>query len=107
MFLERNEELKKFQERVRGIYEREVRPLVDEYERKEAFPVPLFRILGAENLLCPRCPKEYGGPGLDKISECISIEVGTPRFVLNAASGLLRFYPAFLKASMLLNRFVQ
>jgi len=42
-----------------------------------------------------------------RFSECISIEVGTPRFVLNAASGLLRFYPAFLKASMLLNRFVQ
>ena len=42
-----------------------------------------------------------------RISECISVEIGTPRFLLNAASGLLKFYPTFLKASMLLNRFVQ
>jgi alkylation response protein AidB-like acyl-CoA dehydrogenase len=59
---------------VQQIYEREVSPLVEEYERKEAFPVELFPILGAEHLLCLRCPKKYGGPGLDKISECITVE---------------------------------
>jgi alkylation response protein AidB-like acyl-CoA dehydrogenase len=70
MFFEFNEQQKEFKKRVREIYEREVSPLVEEYERKEAFPVQLYPILGAEHLLCLRCPKEYGGPGLDKISEC-------------------------------------
>jgi alkylation response protein AidB-like acyl-CoA dehydrogenase len=74
MFYELNDQQKEFRKRVRGIYEREVTPLVEEYERKETFPVQLFRIFGAEHLLCLRCPKEYGGPGLDKISECISME---------------------------------
>ena len=74
MFYEFNEQQKGFKKRVREFYEREVSPLVDEYERKEAFPVQLYPFLGAEHLLCQRCPKEYGGPGLDKISECISVE---------------------------------
>lgn len=74
MFYELNDEQKAFRKRVREIYEREVSPLVEEYERKEAFPVQLYPILGAEHLLCLRCPKEYGGPGLDKISECITVE---------------------------------
>lgn len=74
MLYELNEEQKAFQKRVRMIYEREVSPLVDEYERKESFPVQLFPILGREHLLCLRCPKEYGGPGLDKVSECIAVE---------------------------------
>ena len=74
MFYELNDEQKAFRKKVREIYEREVSPLVEEYERKEAFPVQLFPILGAEHLLCLRCPKIYGGPGLDKISECITVE---------------------------------
>lgn len=74
MFYELNDQQKEFQKRVRSIYEREVSPLVEEYERKGTFPVQLFRVFGEEHLLCLRCPKEYGGPGLDKISECISME---------------------------------
>jgi alkylation response protein AidB-like acyl-CoA dehydrogenase len=74
MIFELNEEQKDFQERVKMIYEREVLPLVEEYEKKEAFPVVLYPKLGKEGLLIIRCPKEYGGPGLDKISECISME---------------------------------
>lgn len=76
MFFELNDEQKEFQKKVREIYEREVGPLVEEYEKKEAFPIQLFRILGEERLLCLRCPEKYGGPGLDKISECISRELG-------------------------------
>jgi alkylation response protein AidB-like acyl-CoA dehydrogenase len=74
MFFELNKGQKEFQKKVREIYEKEVSPLVEEYEKKETFPVQLFRILGAEHLLCLRCPEEYGGPGMDKISECISME---------------------------------
>jgi len=74
MFYELNDEQKAFQRKAREILEREVTPLVEEYEKKETFPVQLFRILGKEHLLCLRCPKEYDGPGLDKISECIVVE---------------------------------
>jgi len=74
MLYELNDEQRAFQKKVREIYEREVSPLVEEYERKETFPVQLFPILGAEHLLCVRCPKEYGGPGLNKVSECITVE---------------------------------
>ena len=74
MLFELNEKQKAFQKKVRDVYEKEVSPLVEEYERKETFPVSLYPILGAERLLCLRCPEKYGGPGLDKVSECISTE---------------------------------
>jgi alkylation response protein AidB-like acyl-CoA dehydrogenase len=74
MFFELDEKQKTFQKRVQGIYEREVSPLVEEYERKETFPVSLYPTLGAERLLCLRCPEKYAGPGLDKVSECITME---------------------------------
>jgi alkylation response protein AidB-like acyl-CoA dehydrogenase len=74
MFFELDEKQKTFQMRVQGIFEREVSPLVEEYERKETFPVSLYPTLGAERLLCLRCPEKYAGPGLDKVSECITME---------------------------------
>jgi len=45
MFFELNEKQKAFQKRVREVYEREVSPLVEEYERKETFPVSLYPAL--------------------------------------------------------------
>lgn len=42
-----------------------------------------------------------------KLSECIRFEIVPPGFILNATTGLMRLYPAFLKASQLLQRFVQ
>ena len=74
MFFELDEKQKAFQRKVRDVNEKEVSPLVEEYERKETFPVSLYPTLGAERLLCLRCPEKYGGPGLDKVSECISME---------------------------------
>jgi len=76
MFFGLNEKQKTFQMRVQGIFEREVSPLVEEYERKETFPVSLYPTLGAERLLCLRCPEKYAGPGLDKVSECITMAQG-------------------------------
>ena len=71
MFFELNEKQKLFQKKVREVYEREVSPWVEEYERKATFPVFLYPTLGANQLLCLRCPEKYGGLGLDKDSECI------------------------------------
>ncbi len=74
MFFELNEKQRLFQKKVREVYEREVSPWVEEYEKKATFPVFLYPLLGANRLLCLRCPEKYGGPGLDKVSECISME---------------------------------
>ena len=49
-------------------------PWLRNMSEKRPFQFNSIRILGAEHLLCLRCPKEYGGPGLDKISECITVE---------------------------------
>lgn len=42
-----------------------------------------------------------------KISECINVDSLAPQFILNFSTGLMRFYPLFLRASLLLNRLVQ
>lgn len=41
------------------------------------------------------------------LSDCITFEIGPPQLLLRAASGLLRLYPAVLKASMVLDRLVR
>ncbi len=74
MLFELSDDQRAFQKKVQEVYEREVSPLVEEYEKKATFPVSLYPKLGAERLLCLRCPEKYGGPGLDKISECITME---------------------------------
>lgn len=42
-----------------------------------------------------------------KLSECVAVDIGPPQFVLNVTTELMRFYPLFLKASMVLQRLVQ
>jgi len=69
-----NREEEDFRKRVRNFTEREIAPLVDEAKEKEAFPIHLFAKMGKEGLLCVRCPQQYGGPGLSKVSECLYME---------------------------------
>ena len=42
-----------------------------------------------------------------KIGEIIRMGAEPPQFLLDMTTGLMRFYPVFLKASLLLQRFVQ
>ena len=44
---------------------------------------------------------------LMKLNDCLTVEIGPPQFLLNATTGILRLYPLFLKASLLLQRLVQ
>jgi alkylation response protein AidB-like acyl-CoA dehydrogenase len=59
---------------VRRFCETEIAPLVDEAERTQRFPRSLFPLMGRLGYLCVRYPEEYGGPGVDKITECIQRE---------------------------------
>lgn len=54
--------------------EKEIAPLVDEAEETETFPLQLFPKMASLGYLCPRYPEEYGGAGIDKISEVIMRE---------------------------------
>ena len=42
-----------------------------------------------------------------QLSEYLSIQFGPPQVLLNLTTGLMRFYPMFLKASIVLQRLVQ
>jgi alkylation response protein AidB-like acyl-CoA dehydrogenase len=74
MDLELTEEQRIFRESIRNFIEKEVAPLVEEAEEKEAFPLELFRKMGELGYLCVRYPVEMGGGGADKVTECILVE---------------------------------
>ncbi len=59
---------------VRSWSEREMAPLMAAAELDGRFPVSLYPRLGELNLLCSSIPAEFGGAGLDLISECILTE---------------------------------
>ncbi len=60
-----------FRDQFRRFCEKEIAPLVEEAERTQTFPRQLFPKMGSMGLLCVRYPEEYGGPGVDKITDCI------------------------------------
>lgn len=74
MDFELGEEHKIFQKAIRDFAEKEVAPLVEDAEKEEKFPVQLFPKMGQLGYLCISIPEKYGGPGADKITECIYIE---------------------------------
>ena len=66
-----SEEHRIFQQQFRRFCESEIAPLVDEAERSQTFPRQLFPLMGEQGFLCVRYPEEYGGAGVDKITEVI------------------------------------
>jgi alkylation response protein AidB-like acyl-CoA dehydrogenase len=63
-----------FKEQFRRFCETEISPLVEEAEETETFPIELFPKMGRLGYLCPRFSEEYGGAGIDKVSEVIMRE---------------------------------
>ncbi|MFQ5786781.1 MAG: acyl-CoA dehydrogenase family protein [Thermodesulfobacteriota bacterium] len=63
-----------FRETIREFGQNEIEPLIEEYEKKEDFPKELFPKLGEMGFLGITFPEEYGGVGLDKVTDCIFAE---------------------------------
>jgi len=69
-----SEEQRMFKEAIHSFAEKEISPLVDEAEKTATFPLQLFPQMGELGYLCVRYPAEYGGAGIGKIGDCISVE---------------------------------
>jgi butyryl-CoA dehydrogenase len=90
------EEQEMFRDTIRDFAANEVEPLIEEYEAKEDFPKELFPKLGGMGFLGIVFPEEYGGVGMDKITDCIfSEEMGKVNagmtMCINAHVGLSMF----------------
>lgn len=68
------EEQNMFRDTARDFGKNEIEPLVEEHEKKEEFPKDLFPKLGEMGFLGIVFPEEYGGVGLDKVTDCIFAE---------------------------------
>ncbi len=90
------EEQEMFRDTIRDFAANEVEPLIEEYEAKEDFPRELFPKLGEMGFLGIVFPEQYGGVGMDKITDCIfSEEMGKVNagmtMCINAHVGLSMF----------------
>ncbi len=90
------EEQEMFRDTIRDFAANEVEPLIEEYEAKEDFPKELFPQLGEMGFLGIVFPEQYGGVGMDKITDCIfSEEMGKVNagmtMCINAHVGLSMF----------------
>lgn len=66
-----SEEHQIFRDQIRRFCEAEIAPLVEEAEETETFPKSLFPMMGKLGYLAVRYPEEYGGAGVDKLTDVI------------------------------------
>ena len=59
---------------VREFAEKEVAPVAQELDEREAFPYDIVEKMGALGLLGLPFPEEYGGGGADTVSYAIAVE---------------------------------
>jgi alkylation response protein AidB-like acyl-CoA dehydrogenase len=74
MDFELSEEQRIFRDQIRNFAETEIAPLAEEAEETEVTPVEIFKKMGKLGYLGVTYPEEYGGAGVDKVTECILIE---------------------------------
>lgn len=60
--------------KVREFSEGIVKPVIDDFDEKETFPVGLVREMGKTGVLGMQVPREYGGLGSDSLSYIIAVE---------------------------------
>ncbi len=74
MDFEFNEEQKMFREAFRGFVQKEISPLVEEYEKKEKFPKQILKKMADLGYLGVDYPEEYGGAGMGMMGGSICVE---------------------------------
>ena len=60
--------------KVREFAEETIKPVIDDFDEKEIFPVGLVREMGKSGVLGMQVPREFGGRGSDSLSYIIAIE---------------------------------
>jgi isovaleryl-CoA dehydrogenase len=65
---------KELKEAVQQFAQREIAPLAAETDRRNEFPMHLWRKLGEQSLLGITAPPEYGGMGMGYTEHCIAME---------------------------------
>lgn len=68
------EEHHQLRQMVRSFAEEHIKPVIDDFDEKEIFPVGLVREMGKTGILGMQVPKAYGGLGSDTLSYIIAIE---------------------------------
>lgn len=63
-----------FRDQVRRFFERHIVPFHRQWERDQLVPREVWRLAGAQGLLCPTMPEEYGGAGADFGYSAVLIE---------------------------------
>ncbi len=64
----------RIREKVRHFAETIVKPVIDDFDEQEIFPVDLVREMGKIGILGMNAPEEFGGKGSDYLSYIIAIE---------------------------------
>lgn len=68
------DELDGLRQNVAEFVDREVRPIIEEYEAKQRFPLPLMRRMGELGYFGALYPESVGGSGLGKLAQCVIVE---------------------------------
>jgi acyl-CoA dehydrogenase len=69
-----HEEMSLFRESVRGFLSREFKPHIDEWRGAGIIDRSFFRAAGAQGMLCPTVPEQYGGVGGDLRYNVVVVE---------------------------------
>ncbi|MDX0767216.1 isovaleryl-CoA dehydrogenase [Sinorhizobium medicae] len=69
-----SEEIDALRESVRRFATERIAPLADEVDRKNAFPMPLWREMGELGLLGITADEAHGGTGLGYLAHCVAME---------------------------------
>jgi len=68
------EEHHQIRAKVRRFAEETIKPVIDDYDEKEVFPVELVREMGKTGVLGMQVPLMFGGQGSDSLSYIIAVE---------------------------------
>ncbi|MCZ8240038.1 MAG: acyl-CoA dehydrogenase family protein [Leptospiraceae bacterium] len=94
--LEFTEEHNQFREMAKKFFETEVKPFHEEWEKAHIVPKEVWKKAGANGLLCPDVPEEYGGSGADFLYNIIIIEesskVGNSGFFISLHNDVIAPY---------------